>query len=102
MIGIRYNLKKLEQHTNLYTSDKRILSIPGKIYKVKTIESINYKKIRKVIKGNQVNLISKNFQLNTDELQKKLKCTIGGKSDYLIFAKTIEGNRVIEATRLMS
>jgi len=102
IIGMRYKLKKLEQHTNLYTSEKRILSIPGKIYKVKTIESINYKKIRKVIKGNQVNLISKNFQLNTDELQKKLKCTIGGKSDYLIFAKTIEGNRVIEATRLMS
>jgi 16S rRNA G966 N2-methylase RsmD len=102
IIGMRYKLKKLELHTNLYTSEKRILSIPGKIYKVKTIESINFKKIRKVIKSNQVNLISKNFQLSTDELQKKLKCVIGSKSDYLIFAKTIEGNRVIEATRLMS
>lgn len=102
LIGIRYDLKKLEQHTNLYTSDKKILSIPGKIYKVKSVESINYKKIKKAIKGHQINLISKNFQLNTDELQKKLKCTIGGKSDYLIFAKTIEGNRVIEAIRIVS
>lgn len=102
IIGIRYDLKKLEQYTNLYTSEKRILSIPGKIYKVNTVESINYKKIKKAIKGRQVNLISKNFQLSTDELQKKLKCTIGGKSDYLIFAKTIEGNRVIEATRVIS
>jgi len=99
---MRYKLKKLERHTNLYTSEKRVLSIPGKIYKVKTVETINFKKIRKVIKSNQVNLISKNFQLSTDELQKKLKCVIGSKSDYLIFAKTIEGNRVIEATRLMS
>jgi hypothetical protein len=101
-IGARYGLKKLEQHTNLYTSERKILSIPGKIYEVKTVESINYKKIIKAVKGQQINLISKNFHLNTDELQKKIKCTTGGKTNYYIFAKTIEGNRLIEATRIMS
>jgi hypothetical protein len=101
-IGARYGLKKLEQHTNLYTSERKILSIPGKIYEVKTVESINYKKIIKAVKGQQINLISKNFHLNTDELQKKIKCTTGGKTNYYIFAKTIEGNRLIEATRITS
>lgn len=100
-LALRYGLKKLELHTHIYTSDTKVLSIPGKIYKVEASNSINFKKLKKQLKGKQVNLISKNFHLSTTALQKKLNCKIGSDTDYLFFVKTLEGNKVIEAQRVL-
>lgn len=99
-LACKYNLSKLEKSTNLYTSDLQLVSFPGKIYQVESVNSINFKNLKKEYKGRFVNIISKNIKVTTDKIQKKLNCKIGSDMDYLIFTKTIEGNKVIKATRL--
>lgn len=99
-IALKYKLKKLENNTNLYTSENRINSFPGKLYLVKNSESVNFRKLKHRYKNEFTNLISKNFKLTTSQIQNKLNCKIGGDTDFLIFTKTIEGYKVIEASKL--
>ncbi|SDG98555.1 THUMP-like domain-containing protein [Psychroflexus sediminis] len=96
----KYNLDKLEKNTNLYTTNSMITSFPGKIYRIENTDTIHFKKLKKDYKGKFVNIISKNVKISTESIRKKLNCNIGSDSDYLIFAKTIEGNRVLKATRV--
>lgn len=96
----KYSLGKLDKNTNLYTSNVLISSFPGKIYEIKTVDSINFKNLKKEFKGKYVNIISKNIKISTENLRKKLNCKIGSDMDYLIFAKTIGGHRVIKATKI--
>ncbi len=96
----KYNLKKLEKHTNLYTSDVVVNNFPGKSFVVEAKSSIHFKQLKKEYKGKFVNLMSKNMKISTEAIQKKLNCKTGGKSDYLIFAKTLEGNKVLKATKI--
>lgn len=96
----KYNLSKLEKNTNLFTSNLLITSFPGKIYDVDNVDSINFKKLKKDFKGKFVNIISKNMKISTENIQKKLNCKTGSDSDYLIFAKSIEGNKVVRARKI--
>lgn len=96
----KYNLSKLEKNTNLFTTNSLITSFPGKVYKVESVDSINFKKLKKTYKAKFINIISKNIQASTQNIQKKLKCKIGSDSHYLIFVKTIEGNKVVQATKI--
>lgn len=100
--ALKYNLFKLNENTHLYTSKLLLKSFPGKIYKIESTESINYKKLKKMYKGKFINVISKNFKLSALHLKNKIGFKTGTDTDYLIFAKTIEGNRVILATKLIT
>lgn len=100
--ALKYNLFKLNENTHLYTSKSLLKSFPGKIYKIESTESINYKKLKKMYKGKFINVISKNFKLSALHLKNKIGFKTGTDTDYLIFTKTIEGNRVILATRLIT
>ena len=100
-LAIKYNLFKLDENTNLYTSDSLLKSFPGKTYKIDSVEPISYKKLKNEYKGKFINVISKNIKLSTLNLQKKIGFKTGTETDYLIFAKTIEGNRVIRATKVL-
>ena len=99
-LSIKYNLLKLEQDTHLYTSKTLIKSFPGKIYKINTVDTINFRKLRKEYKGSYINIISKNIKLTTSNLKKKIGFKTGTDTNYLIFAKTIEGNKVIKANKI--
>jgi 16S rRNA G966 N2-methylase RsmD len=99
-LAVKYHLFKLECNTNLYTSKELIKSFPGKIYKVNCVNPINFKGLKKEYKNKPINVICKNLKLTTSAIQKKLGFKTGTDLDYLIFAKTTEGNRVIEAVRL--
>ncbi|NEV94382.1 SAM-dependent methyltransferase [Psychroflexus sp. YR1-1] len=96
----KYGLGKLEKNTNLYTSNILISSFPGKIFEIQSVDSINFKNLKKEYKGTYVNIISKNIKISTENLRKKLNCKTGGDTDYLIFAKTTEGHRLIKAKKL--
>lgn len=100
--ALKYNLFKLNENTHLYTSKLLLKSFPGKIYKIESTESINYKKLKKMYKGKFINVISKNFKLSALHLKNKIGFKTGTDTDYLIFAKTIQGNRVILATKLIT
>jgi hypothetical protein len=100
-LGDTYGLKKIETNTHLYTSDSYVKGFPGKIYLKEDVENINFKKLKKRYSGAYINLIAKNIQLSTKIILQKLSCKIGGQTDYLIFIKTINGNKVIKAERIL-
>ncbi|GAA0760109.1 class I SAM-dependent methyltransferase [Psychroflexus lacisalsi] len=98
--ALKYELKKIENNTNFYTSKIKINSFPGKVFQIKNVETVNFKKLKRKYKGEYINLVSKNFKLTTSQIQNKLRCKIGGDTNFLIFTKTIEGYKIIEALKL--
>lgn len=99
-LAIRYSLNKLEQQTHLFTSNKLVLSFPGHIFQVESVDNIHFKQLKKQYKNTQVNVLTKNFPSNTSEIQKKLQCKIGTKKEFLIFTKSQQNFIVIKAFKL--
>ena len=76
LVAARYGLKKLHEHTHLYTSDA-LVEFPGKRFRLET----SFKYSRRNIKKSGVqkaNIISRNFPHSVAELRKKHGITDGG------------------------
>ncbi|MEN8249805.1 MAG: hypothetical protein ABFS32_12805 [Bacteroidota bacterium] len=73
-----YFVKKLHPNTHLFTSDKHIVDIPGRKFKV--IGSCAYKKsaIQQLLKGNKANISVRNFVDTPEQVKKKLGLQDGG------------------------
>jgi len=89
LIAERFNLRKLHQHTHLYTSKEEIKEFPGRGFKV--VESQRYGAFKKTKQHWKANIISRNFPLKTKEIRKKHAIEDGGDV-YLFFCTTIDGN----------
>jgi hypothetical protein len=85
-----FNVKKLHPNTHFYTSEQEVQNFPGRNLKVKIIDSKSIKK------GEQYNIISKNYPLSPDEIKKKYKISDGG-SQYLIFTQTQKGKVILRS-----
>ena len=81
-------MRKLHQNTHIYTSEEKIEHFPGRIFET---EEINSKAIKK---GEQFNIITKNFPLKPEKKKKKYKIKDGG-NQYLIAVKSHSGNQDI-------
>jgi len=89
-VATQFSLKKLDPNTHFYTSNDFVNDFPGRILKVETIDS------KQIKKGDQFNIISKNYPLTPDEIKKKYKIKDGGNG-YLIFTQT-QKNKIILRT----
>ena len=94
LIGKRYKLKKLHQHTHLYTSNELIYDFPGKIMRVVEILSLGKKETRKAIPGKKINVITRNFPLSPSQLKKKFDLKDGGEN-FLIGATLMNEKKVL-------
>ena len=88
LVSEKFGLKKLHQNTHIYTSEEKIEHFPGRIFET---EEINSKAIKK---GEQFNIITKNFPLKPEEIKKKYKLKDGG-NHYLIAVKSLSGNHFL-------
>lgn len=89
LVSEKFNLKKLHQNTHIYTSEKAIGNFPGRVFEV---EEINPKDLKK---GEQYNIITKNFPLKPEEIKKKYKLKDGG-NDYLIFCSSDKSKHILK------
>ena len=89
LISKRYKLSKLHQNTHLYTSERQIGAFSGRIF---VVEELSPKEIKK---GEQYNIITKNYPLKPDEIKKKYKIKDGGE-DYLIFCTSVKGKHILK------
>jgi 16S rRNA G966 N2-methylase RsmD len=95
LIGSNFNLGKLENHTHLYTSNESIKGFPGRIFKVIEVNKPNKKIIKKIASNGKINVITKNYPLNANEIKNKYKLKDGG-NEFLIFCRIHSlGHRVI-------
>ncbi|WP_240032181.1 class I SAM-dependent methyltransferase [Psychroflexus aestuariivivens] len=97
-LSVKYNLKKIDLNSNIFTSNEKIDEFPGKIFKF--IQIIKTKDLKKKFKSSGVNLISRNYGMATLEIQKKYKLKTSGKIEYLIFTKINKTRIIIYCQRL--
>ena len=82
LIGNQFSLKKLHEHTHLYTSDRNI-EFPGRRFEI--LENIPYnKKEIKSLKVNKANISVRNFPVTVALIRNKFKIKDGGNC-YLFF-----------------
>lgn len=91
-ISSRYALKKLHQHTHLYTSDD-LLDFPGRIFVIRECLPYN-SKAKSILTGKKANISTRNFPKSVTAIKKKYKITDGGKI-YLFFTKNMDNKLVV-------
>ena len=73
LVGVRFGLQKLEVNTHLYCSNQLVENFPGRVWEIKS-ERVNVERM----KGEQVNVICRNYPLTPEQLKKKLHLRDGG------------------------
>lgn len=90
LIAEQFQVFKLEANTHFYTSECLIENFPGRILEMKLINS------KEIKKGEQWNIISKNYPLSVAQIEAKYKIKQGGNR-YLIFTKSISGKIILQS-----
>ena len=87
-VAAQYGLKKLHQHSHLYTSETKIEAFPGRIFRINSVIPFGGKQLKTLHKTwPQANITTRNFPLSVEELRKKLKIRDGGT--VYLFATTL-------------
>ncbi len=93
ILGTRYSLSKLHPNTHLYTGDEFVSDFPGRIFEVITTVSLTPKDIQKEIPDRKAHVITRNYPLTSEALQKKLRINEGG--ELFIIAATLNNEKKI-------
>lgn len=91
-IGNQFQLKKLHEHTHLYTSDK-LFNFPGRSFKINQVIPFQKKAIQK-LGIPKANITTRNFPEPVAVIRKRFKIKDGGE-DYLFFTKDSLGGKII-------
>ncbi len=91
-LGSKLSLKKIHQHTHLYTSDK-LIEFPGRKFKVN--EMLPYdKRTAKVLKKLKANVATRNFPKTVAEIRKSHQIRDGGPT-FLFFATNYHEDLIV-------
>lgn len=93
LIGSRFGIHKLHQHSQLYDSHEFLPAFPGRIFKIEAWLSLNELKKEKNLTGN---VIVRNFPEKAENLVKKYKIK-PNHDDFIIFTQTPESTWAIKA-----
>ncbi len=93
LIGMRFGLYKLHQHSQLYHSNQFLPEFPGRIFQIENWLTLNELKKEKDLSGN---VIVRNFPEKPENLVKKYKIK-SSHDHFIIFTQTNEGNWAIKA-----
>tara|TARA_Y100000031_G_scaffold151577_1_gene193100 strand:- start:23 stop:1255 length:1233 start_codon:yes stop_codon:yes gene_type:complete len=90
LLASSYGLKKIQEHTHLYTGDKYVAEFPGRCFALRGV----YAAKSKEMPVSKAHLSVRNFPQSVDILRKKLKIQDGGE-DYLFACSLEDGRKVI-------
>ncbi len=99
LFGQRFNLKKLDRNSHLYTSETFPTKIPGRIFEVLQEISPKKQEIKTLFPSGKANVICRNYVTGAEELKKKLGLKDGGE-DYLIGTQTATGFKLYGCKRI--
>lgn len=93
-VATQFGIKKLHQHSHLYTSSELITDFPGRIFQVIEVDGFSKKWLQTASKQiGQANLTTRNFPMTVAEIRKRSKLQEGG-SLYL-FATTLSDDQKV-------
>lgn len=91
-IGVQLHLKKLHEHTHLYTSISKV-SFPGRVFIIHSTHPYG-KKTMADLKIKKANITIRNFPLKVADIRKKHKIKEGGEL-YLFFVKDLHSELLL-------
>lgn len=71
-------LKKLDKNTNVYYSKEPVQTFPGRQLRIERLGSIN-DRLFKTLKGEPLNVVSRNYPQSAEIIKKRLRLTDGGQ-----------------------
>lgn len=93
-VAKKFGIKKLHQHSHLYTSSELIPDFPGRTFEVIGLDGFSKKWLQTAAKQlGQANLTTRNFPMTVAEIRKRSKLQEGG-SLYL-FATTLSDDQKV-------
>ncbi|PCJ92283.1 MAG: SAM-dependent methyltransferase [Flavobacteriaceae bacterium] len=92
IIGNYFGLKKLHEHTHLYTSSE-LVDFPGRSFKIIQLIPFHKKTIRKLGIA-KANITIRNFPESVAEIRKRFDIKEGGEV-YLFFTKNNDGEKML-------
>ncbi|MEP0133013.1 MAG: class I SAM-dependent methyltransferase [Eudoraea sp.] len=87
ILGNKFHLKKLHEHTHLYTSEKEV-KFPGRVFRILTTYPYSKKSIA-ALNVPKANITIRNFPISVADIRKKYKIKEGGEL-YLFFVKDLD------------
>ncbi len=78
LIAQRFGIKKLQQHTHLYTSENLVTDFPGKVFEIEALIKSDVKVVRQYFPEGKANVATRNYPLSPEELKKKTGLKDGG------------------------
>lgn len=91
-IGKAFGLKKLHEHSHLYTSDK-LIDFSGRRFQIEKVLPYNKKELQK-LGLTKVNITTRNFPESVASIRKKLQLKDGG-SKFLFFTTNLNNQRIV-------
>ena len=88
-----FAVRKLHQHSHLYTSDE-IIDFPGRKFQIDAIVPFQKNEISQHIQGKKMNVSTRNFPIKPEEIKKKYKITDGG-TIFAFFTTNINNEKII-------
>ncbi len=86
LIANRFSLKKIQQHTHLYTSENLITDFPGRIFEIEALIKPDAKVVRQHFPEGKANVVTRNYPLSPEELKKKTGLKDGGEKFLIGFS----------------
>ena len=96
LICDRYDVKKLNTNSHLYTS-KELIDFPGRVFEVESV--VNYSKRNlKDLNISKANITTRNFPIDVKDIRRKSKILDGG-DNYLFFTTNYLNKQIIIKTK---
>ena len=92
-IGIQFGLKKLHQHSHLYTSDTQI-DFPGRVFEIETILNYDKNAMKNHLCNKKANVTTRNFPESVENIRKKWKISDGGNI-FCFFTTDVKNHKIV-------
>jgi hypothetical protein len=92
-VSLVFNLKKLHNHSHLYTSNN-IIDFPGRIFKIENYFIYNKATMKEHLEHQKINITVRNFPESVETIRKKWKIKEGGDK-YCFFTTDTNNHKIV-------
>ena len=92
-ITSQFEVKKLHQHSHLYTSDK-LIDFPGRVFQIDNCINYNKQNMKTFMENTKANITTRNFPETVEIIRKKWKIKEGGNC-YSFFSTDKNDHKIV-------
>lgn len=92
-VSNQFQLKKLHQHSHLYTSNE-LISFPGRVFEIQEIVPFSKVEMKSKLENQKSNITIRNFPDTVENIRKKWKIKDGGEL-YSFFTTDAQNNKIV-------